>query len=161
MDSKLNTLSVNKAFTLLELIIVIIIIAVLAAVGLSTYTNQMEYSRSAEARASVSTMRKLAYEYYLKNGSLTDIQSSDVGVNGACSTTHFYKYFVGGGSTSTCVRLLAQRCTAGGKTPNGSDDYAIILRYYPGTGATNWFSYSPSGGSSYFFGFTQSSGACS
>lgn len=128
----------NKAFTLLELIIVIIIIGILATVGFTTYTNQVESSRAAEARASIGSMRNLAYEYYLKNGSMDDIEDSDVGVDNACHTTSYFRYQLGN-TASNCVNLRADRCTAGGKSPNRSTSYSFGLSYFPASSLSKWY----------------------
>ncbi|MDD4893896.1 MAG: prepilin-type N-terminal cleavage/methylation domain-containing protein [Candidatus Omnitrophica bacterium] len=113
----------EHGFTLLELIVVIIIIGILATVGLTQYTKQVERSRFAEGKANVGIMRQLAYEYYLKNGTLSTITSADVGiVTGStilppgCVSTHYFYYAVAW-STDTTVSLVAVRCTSGGKSP--------------------------------------------
>ncbi len=69
----------NKAFTLLELIVVIVILGVLATLGFTQYGRMVEKSRQAEAKMILGDIRKLTYAYYLANGSLTGI--TDVNVN--------------------------------------------------------------------------------
>ncbi len=132
-----------KSFTLIELIVVIIIVGILAAVGLSQYSLTVEKSRLAEAKIRIGTMRQLAYEYWLNNQDMTNIQNPDVGVNYTCTSTDFYRYYIG--STSTYADLNARRCTSGGKSPNASREYRYYLRYYPGTGESNWYCYYPDG----------------
>lgn len=132
------SMQINKGFTLLELIIVIIIIGILATVGFSTYTTQVESSRAAEARAQMGSMRKLAYEYYLKNGSMDDIEDSDVEVDNTCRTTAYFRYQLGN-TASNCVNLRADRCTSGGKFPNASSSYSFGLSYFPGTSLSKWY----------------------
>ncbi|MDD4894280.1 MAG: hypothetical protein PHW54_03080 [Candidatus Omnitrophica bacterium] len=78
-------------------------------------------------------MRKLAYEYYLKNGALSGMTSSDLGVDGTCDTTNFYRYNIAG-ATGDYVSLQAYRCTVGGKSPNTTRAYWYYGWYYPGTG---------------------------
>ncbi|MDD4894279.1 MAG: prepilin-type N-terminal cleavage/methylation domain-containing protein [Candidatus Omnitrophica bacterium] len=129
----------KKGFTLLELIVVIIIVGILATVGLATYTNQIEYSRTAEVRAKASTMRKLAYEYYLKNGTLDGIRSSDVGGQ-SCSSTTYYEYSLWT-RTSSCVLFGGFRCSSGGKTPQAPVRYYYYMEYHPNTGKANWYCY--------------------
>ena len=129
----------EAGFTLLELIIVIIIVGILATVGLTTYTNQVEYSRAAEAKAKIGVMRKLAYEYYLKNGTTTGMSATDAGVTTTCSSDGFYyiEWWTSacGGS---CRYLVAGRCTSGGKSPNASRAYRMWMLYYPATGQSDW-----------------------
>jgi len=95
-------------------------------------------------------MRKLAYEYYLKNGSLDNMQNSDLGVNDTCASTHFYRYNLNTASTSTYAWLNAYRCTSGGKAPNVSMEYVYGIQYFPDTGQTDQYCYYSSGHSSCF-----------
>jgi len=139
----------GKGFTLLELIVVIIIIGILATLGFSQYAKQVEYARLAEAKAMIGSMRKLVYEYYLKNGVLDGIQNSDVGVNDTCMADSFYAYWVESIS-STCCNVGATRCTDGGKTPTASKGYYYILQYCPDTGHDAWYCKYAADGSSCF-----------
>jgi prepilin-type N-terminal cleavage/methylation domain-containing protein len=128
----------KKGFTLLELIIVIVILGILATLGYTQYSKQVESMRLAEAKVMIGLMRKLATEYYLKNGSITGIQNSDVGVDATCDSTNYYKYGIYA-PTSERVLLMAQRCTSGGKLPNyASAPYCLYLTYYPGSGGVTW-----------------------
>ncbi len=119
----------KKGFTLLELIIVIIVVGILATVGLATYTNQVEYSRTAEAKSNVSSARKPAYEYYLKNGTYVGISSSDIGIGASmglipssCVSRNYFRYGISTTypATASNMFIYAQRCTSGGKPPQAS-----------------------------------------
>ena len=137
-----NVLSENKrAFTLIELIIVIVLVGILAAIGITQYSLMVEKSRTAEAKVRIGAMRTLAYQYYLDNGTLTGMQNADVGVDNTCSSTDFYAYWISNGGT--WVNLAATRCTSGsgGKTPNASRAYYYYLQFYPGTGQSVWHCY--------------------
>ena len=131
--------SSSRSFTLIELIVVIIIVGILAAIGISQYSNLVEKSRLAEAKVHIGVMRNLAYQYYLEKGSLITMQYADVGDNNTCASTDFYRYWIdyfGPG-----VNLEAVRCTSGGKTPNASRGYIYYMHYYPGAVQSDWHCY--------------------
>ncbi len=125
--------SKKKGFTLLELIIVIIIVAILATVGLTTYTNQIEASRLAEAKGSIGAMRKLAIEYYLKNGTLVDVNTV---ISTSCTSDHYFRYAAWSQAVSSCT-LVAVRCTASGKAPDAAEAYVIRCGFTPSDPASS------------------------
>ncbi len=59
----------KKAFTLIELIVVMIIIAVLASAAMPRYFSQIENARKTEAYFSMRTIRTGELAYYTKYGS--------------------------------------------------------------------------------------------
>jgi prepilin-type N-terminal cleavage/methylation domain-containing protein len=127
-----------KSFTLVELIIVVIIIAILAAIGLSQYSLIVEKFRLAEAKTRIGNMRVLAYQYYLEHGDLSGIQDADVGAE-PCDSAHWYRYWTVNWE-ETLVGLVADRCTYNdGKSPNGAKRYWYSLTYYPATGQQIWY----------------------
>jgi len=129
--------SFSVAFTLIELIVVIIIVGILAAVGINQYSTMVEKGRMAEAKARIGTIRNLAYQYYLEKGTNLNITNADGGVDNLCKSTDFFRYRVW--PWSTLFYICASRCTSGGKTPNASSAYAVAMSFTPGTGQTGWW----------------------
>ncbi len=115
----------RHGFTLIEIIIVIIIVGVLAALGMIEYRKMTERGRGAEARMVMGDMRKFAYQFWLENGTLTGITNADVNLGAAplfptsCRSSHYFVYGGVGETTSTTFRSVAWRCTANGKPPQG------------------------------------------
>jgi len=56
--------AMKKGFTLLELMIVVAIVGVLAAVALPLYTEYMKKARTAEAKANIGDIRTAQLAYY-------------------------------------------------------------------------------------------------
>ncbi|MDD5691995.1 MAG: prepilin-type N-terminal cleavage/methylation domain-containing protein [Candidatus Omnitrophica bacterium] len=148
-SSPVNPNKKQKSFTLVELIIVIIIVGILAAVGISQYSLTVEKGRTAEAKTRIGTMRQLAYQYYLENGSLSGITNADVGMTNTCTSTDFYNYYVSVYLPLGVVKLVASRCTSNGKTPNASSSYYYYQVFTPSSGNITWYSCKASDNSSY------------
>lgn len=71
----------KKGFTLLELLIVIIIIGLLAAIGITQYANAVRNAKRAQAKATLGEMRKAALGYRSISGNwptLTQMVSIDL-----------------------------------------------------------------------------------
>jgi len=137
--------SSSSSFTLVELIIVIIIVGILAAVGLSQYSKTVEKTRGAELRATIGAIRQFARSYYLENGTLDGITSSDLnmGVGGdqipaSCRSSHYFVYNKGTNPGSPVMQMWGTRCTSGGKTPQGPESCWTQLNENMATGAQQW-----------------------
>ncbi len=133
----------KRAFTLLELIIVIIIVGILAVVGLTQYTNVLEKSRQSEARAAIGVIRENALSYRLDKGTTTGMTDSNVGIGSdipsSCAATHYFYYHIDYNSDPS-LHIAGCRCTSGGKFPQGTSGggQGIWLDYNVQTGSQVW-----------------------
>jgi len=109
-------------FTLIELIVVIIIVGILAALGFTQYTKMVEKGRTAEAKAILGSLRTAQQSNFLERGVYTTIPNLAIEAPTACATTHYFSYVCA--TSGTCT---ANRCTAGGKAPNSATAYNITL----------------------------------
>ena len=121
----------------MELIVVVIIVGVLAAVAVFNYASTIEKTRGSEAKVNLGTLRSHELAYYREFGSyatITDNTTPDIfstglpiGPGTTCINTNYYfEYQCNAASPQACV---ANRCQAGGKAPAG------------GAGAGNWTIY--------------------
>jgi len=106
----------RKGFTLVELIIVIIIVGILAAIGLTQYNKVIEKGRAAEARMMLGNLRSAEIANFNELGVYATVANLSVGAPAACATTHYFRYTCAAG-TGTCT---ATRCITGGKPPDGT-----------------------------------------
>lgn len=89
-----------KGFTLVELLVVVLIIGVLAAIALPIYEKSVETARMSEAIMAVEEIAKANKLYYLANGAYTDdvnnldIQYTGEGVYGGRIPVSVGKYFI-------------------------------------------------------------------
>lgn len=113
----------DRGFTLIELVVVIIIVGILAAMGFTQYTKMVEKGRTAEAKSVLGSLRTAQRARHLEVGTYTDVIGNlPVEAPTACTTTHYYSYTCA--TTGSCT---ANRCTTGGKTPNATTTHAITL----------------------------------
>ncbi len=115
----------GKGFTLLELIVVIIIIGVLAALGFVQYTTMVEKGRKAEARTLLGSLRTIQFAYFEENGAYGTLAQIGTPAPAGCQASHYFQYACTA-ATGVCT---ATRCTAGGKAPQApaGAGYTITL----------------------------------
>jgi len=106
----------KQGFTLIELIVVIIIVGILAAVGMTQYTKVVEKGRAAEARVVLGSLRTAEIAEYNENAAYLAVANLGVSAPTTCATTHYFSYSCAT-ATGTCT---ADRCAAAGKTPNAT-----------------------------------------
>lgn len=67
----------NKGFTLMELMIVIAIIGIIAAIAIPAYTGYITTARMAEADNNLASIRLAQEEYFLENNNYFEGKTSD------------------------------------------------------------------------------------
>ncbi len=115
----------RKAFTLLELIVVIVIVTVLASLAIAQYKKAVERGRATEAYTNLSKLRKLALAFYYQHRRWPVLGGSDNdlmvdlphGMGTGCEgqSTFYFNYVC---ADDICE---ATRCTVEGKPPAIAD----------------------------------------
>lgn len=122
----------KKGFTLIEIMVVVIIVGILAALATGNYGKLVEKGRGAEARKILGMIRNQQAAYYFENNKytsdLTELQMGDLPTSGGTGNSrYFFKYSTTAGTT--LYNVTAIRCTAEetGKSPGWVEAYTINL----------------------------------
>ncbi len=117
----------KSGFTILELAVVVIVVTILSMIGVVSFTQAIEKSRTAEAKRILGQIRQLERAYFMNTGAYTtemDLVGEDAPI--ACVATHYFSYSIGAAS-GVDFTAVASRCSvAGGKNPTGPD-YTITV----------------------------------
>ena len=141
MSHNINTKS--RGFTLVELLIVIVIIAILAAITIVAYNGLTARGNAAAAQAAASTASKKIEAYNAENGQYPNTASVITGTgtqNGVttATTSSWYSAQDTAFSTSTTMPSSATTGPASVKTvyyvPNGTNGGCIYWFDYQNTG---------------------------
>lgn len=98
---KKNKYFYNKGFTLVELIVVVMVIAILATIGLTSYRKVIDRAKRSEAMQTLNVMYKAWRSYYDVNLTPPSRDGSDIDVDlpsvqgGASPSTQYWFYYFG------------------------------------------------------------------
>ena len=82
MVNRFKKFKIKNGFTLVEIMIVVAIIALLAAIAIPNYTRHMQRARATEAVATMSMVRQAMRDYFINNNThfnITDLPSTNLG----------------------------------------------------------------------------------
>ena len=123
----LNKKNGEKAFTLLELLVLIIIIGILAAIALPSFLSQSNKAKQSEAKTYVGTLNKGQQAYYTEKGRFgANLYVLAVGVK---ASTPNYPYAVTASSDS--------QTASNNKALSVGNPTAVALRAYGGMVSLN------------------------
>lgn len=120
-DIDLRLYQRSRGFTLIELMIVVAVVAVLAAVALPSYFDSVRKSRRADAIAEVSRVQQLQEQWRANNSTYNnaDVSSAATGLRLVAGTTVATNYDIPSGyyniSLSTASSATGYAVTATGK----------------------------------------------
>ncbi len=134
----------KKAFTLLELMIVIIILGVLVSSGVMQYQASFEKPRGAEARQILGQLRSACATIFMDTGSIANCTPENLHIGtdtdmipSSCRSTHYFSYTIIVALPNNVV-FVANRCTSGGKSPDVSTARNLRLQVNYTTGEDTW-----------------------
>jgi type IV pilus assembly protein PilA len=124
--------SMQKGFTLIELMIVVAIIAILAAIAIPAYQNYLIRTQVSEGATLVDGAKIAQSEFYSNTGQFTTTPAS-AGLPAASSITG--KYVTGVSITANAGQIVATFGNQANSAISGKD---FILSAVTSTGSTSW-----------------------
>lgn len=128
----------QKGFTLVELMIVVIIVGILAAVAIPMYTEATEKARATECVAALGTIRSALRNYYAEhityvNANFTDgnrvtnggiLEVSDTGLNGRFFSSECYVFDGDAGANAYSIK-----CDGSASTAPAAGEVSSVVRH--------------------------------
>ncbi len=99
-----------RGFSLVELMIVVAIVAILAAIAVPSYQNQVRDARRADAVSVLLQSRQLLERYYSKNYSYADVPAGTVATKSPndAGTDTYYSIALASGATNFTLTATPQ-----------------------------------------------------
>jgi prepilin-type N-terminal cleavage/methylation domain-containing protein len=105
-----------RGFTLLELMVVMVVLAILAGIALPSYTDYVVRGRLTEGYGNLADLRIRMEQFYMDNRRYDDLPAS-----GICG-------IVGGNTPSTSARYFTYECLPGNLGGLGAQGYVLTAR---------------------------------
>ena len=113
----------EKGFTLVELMIVIVIVGILSAVALPNFLSQSAKAKITEPIGKVSAALKQAQSIWVEKGSFADVTCADIGITGTDGVENDWTYTC---TPATGGQSMEMSVAGGGANANlGLSDCAI------------------------------------
>jgi type IV pilus assembly protein PilE len=133
-------------FTLFEILAVVAIVGILAALMLPAYQESVQKSRRADARTALARMASKQEQFFAQNNSYTttvDAAGTGLGMGKTTSAKDFYNLTAAAGSCGTIARCYVLNAVATGTQSKDTNCYKLTLdstgrkQAYTKSGATN------------------------
>ena len=128
LNRKKGQNALEKGFTLVELMIVIVIVGILSAVALPNFLSQTQRAKGTEATSKLSALLKESHaEYQLTGDATTAVSGISTSVTNANSGSIFaYKFATPGAANDTEIRIIAEANGSGATNFDASLNGAVM-----------------------------------
>jgi type IV pilus assembly protein PilE len=106
-------------FTLIELMIALVVVAILTSIALPSYSNYVQRGKIQEATSSLAELRLRAERYFSDNRTYQNAGGTDVGFNEVIGGARYFNYNCGAATATTFT------CTANGVADMTGFTYTI------------------------------------
>ena len=143
----LQTLKDQKGFTIVELLIVIVVIGILAAITIVAYTGIQNRAKNSTAQSAASTLAKKAEAYFAENSqypNTADVITGTGAQNGVTTTSTSTWYSAQGTAFTTTASTTFTSATVPASeknvyyVPNGTNGGCIYYRDYSNSNYKNY-----------------------